>query len=170
MLIYSLATVLLVIIVFSITWTTLCGAPWLPTRIRTVLKMLTLAETQPDDLVYDLGCGDGRILITVVRRFGARAVGIELDPLRYLWCQLAIAALGHRERVKVVYGDFFKLDLSQADVVTCYLLQPTNEKLEAKLLRELKSGARVVSHSFTFPNMKSIALDHQERVYCYRIE
>jgi cyclopropane fatty-acyl-phospholipid synthase-like methyltransferase len=167
---YFLATALLIVFVVSISWTTLRGAPWLPTGIKTVVLMLTLAEPQPDDLVYDLGCGDGRILVTAVRRFGARAVGIELDPLRYLWCQLLVAVLGYRKRVNIIYGDFFKLDLSRADVVTCYLLQPTNEKLEAKLLRELKPGTRVVSHAFTFPNMKMIARDRQAKVYCYRIE
>jgi cyclopropane fatty-acyl-phospholipid synthase-like methyltransferase len=170
MLLYSLATALFFIIALSISWTTLRGAPWLPTNIRTVLKMLTMAEVRPGDLVYDLGCGDGRILITAVRRFGARTVGIELDPLRYLWCRLVIPLLGYKDQVEVLYGDFFKLDLSQADVVTCYLLQPTNEKLEAKLLRELKPGARVVSHSFTFPNMKAIARDRLEKIYCYQIE
>lgn len=167
---YFLTTALLVIFTISITWTTLRGAPWLPTKVKTVLIMLTLAKTQPGDLVYDLGCGDGRILIAAVRRFGARAVGIELSPLRYLWCKVLLILLGHGKQVEVRYGDFFKQDLSQADVVTCYLLQPTNEKLEAKLLQELKPGARVVSHSFTFPRMKLAAINRKERVYCYRIE
>ena len=65
-----------------------------------VHKMLQMAEVGPDDLVYDLGCGDGRIIVTVARRYGARAVGIELDPLRYLWCQLLITVLGLRDQVQ----------------------------------------------------------------------
>ena len=170
MFLYFLATALLIVIIISISWTVLRGAPWIPTSVKTVLKMLSMARTGPDDLVYDLGCGDGRILIAAVRRFGARAVGIEIDPLRYLWCRLAITALGHRQHVKIVFGDFFKQDLSQADVVTCYLLQSTNEKIEDKLLRELKPGARVVSYTFKFPKMNLIARDSESQIYCYRIE
>ena len=69
--------------------------------------MLTLAEVKPGDVVYDLGCGDGRAVATAARRFGAQAVGIEIDPLRYLWCQMLITILGLRRRVKIVFGDFF---------------------------------------------------------------
>jgi SAM-dependent methyltransferase len=170
MFLYLLATLLLIVFVISISWTMLRGAPWVPTGIKTVVKMLTMAQTGPDDLVYDLGCGDGRILITAVRRFGARAVGIEIDPLRYLWCRLAITALGHRNQVQIHYGDFFKQDLSQADVVTCYLLQATNTKIEDKLLRELKPGSRVVSYTFTFRKMHLIAQDSKAQIYCYRID
>ena len=68
----------------------LFGALWVPTSVRMVHKMPKIAEVGPGDLVYDLGCGDGRVLITAARRYGARAVGFEIDPLRYLWCQLLI--------------------------------------------------------------------------------
>jgi cyclopropane fatty-acyl-phospholipid synthase-like methyltransferase len=167
---YTIATGLLVIAITSIAWTMFRGAPWVPTSVRTVLKMLKMAETGPDDVVYDLGCGDGRIILAAVRRFDSRAVGIEIDPLRYIWSLLIITLLGHRDRIQVVYGDFFSKDLSQADVVTCYLLQSTNEKLESKLLRELKPGARVVSYTFTFPKMKLVVEDTKEEIYCYEIE
>ena len=73
-------------------------------------------------------------------------------------------------RLPNIFGDFFKHDLSQADVVNCYLLQSTNEKLEAKLLRELKPGTRVVSYSFTFPNMQLLVQDRAAQIYCYQIE
>ena len=168
MLITGFGAVLVVIaIVFaiSITWTNFIGAPWVPTSMKTVRKMLEMAEVGPGDLVYDLGCGDGRTIITAVRRYGARAVGVEIDPLRYLWCQMLISVLGLRERIKIVYGDFFKQDLSEADVVTCYLLQETNEKLERKLKQELQSGARVVSNTFTFPAMKPVRQDGDVRMY-----
>jgi predicted RNA methylase len=156
--------------VTSIAWTLFRGAPWVPTGIRTVLKMLKMAETKPGDVVYDLGCGDGRIILAAVRRFNAKAVGIEIDPLRYVWSQFIITLLGHRDQIEIIYGDFFKQDLSRADVVTCYLLQTTNEKLESKLLQELRPGARVVSYTFTFPNMKLVAEDTKTEIYCYKIE
>ena len=102
-------------------WSHIKGAPWIPTRMKKVRKMLSLADIQPDEILYDLGCGDGRIIVTAARRFDAKAVGIEINLLLYLWCQILITMLGLRRRVKVVYGNFFKHDLSNADVVICYL-------------------------------------------------
>jgi predicted RNA methylase len=119
-------------------------------------------------VVYELGCGDGRTLVTAARRYGARAVGIEIDPLRYAWCQALIAVLGLRDRVRVVYGDFFAQDLSEATVVTCYLLDSTNRKLQEKLLSELDPGARVVSHMFAFPELHLVHYDKQDQLYLYR--
>jgi SAM-dependent methyltransferase len=130
-----------------------------------VRKMLTLAEVGPGDLVYDLGCGDGRMIVTAARRYGARAVGIEIDPLRYVWCQLLITVLGLRDRVRIVYGDFFSQDLSEADVVTCYLLQSTNNELEGKFKRELAPGTRVVSNTFTFPGLPRVRQDGDASLY-----
>jgi SAM-dependent methyltransferase len=127
--------------------------------------MLTLAEVGPGDLVYDLGCGDGRMVVTAARRYGARAVGIEIDPLRYAWCQALITVLGLRDRVRIVYGDFFSQDLSDADVVTCYLLQSTNNRLEGKLNQELRPGTRVVSNTFTFPGLSKVRQDGDAKLY-----
>jgi len=134
-----------------------------------VHEMLTMAEVGPDDLVYDLGCGDGRIIVTAARRCGARAVGIELDPLRFLWCQILITVLGLRGRVRIVYGDFFKQDLSTASVVTCYLLTVTNKKLEGKFKSELKPDTRVVSNYFLFPNLQLVSEDKEEKLYLYNL-
>jgi predicted RNA methylase len=135
--------------------------------MRTVHKMLNMAEVGPDDLVYDLGCGDGRMIVTAARHYGSRAVGIEIDPLRYLWCQMMITVLGLRNRVRVVRGDFFAQDLRDADVVTCYLLQRTNEKLQAKLTQELRPGTRIVSNSFTFPRLHLLRGDSKAEIYLY---
>jgi hypothetical protein len=99
-----------------------------------------------------------------IKRYGARAVGFEIDPLRYLWCQLLIRILGLRDRVRVIYGDFFNRNLSDADVVTCYLLQSTNNKLQKKLKQELRPGARVVSNTFTFPGLHRVRQDGEARV------
>lgn len=149
----------------SILWPNKYNAPWVPAPLEVVHKMLQLAKVGPDDLVYDLGCGDGRIIITAAREYGARAVGVELDPLRYIWCQILISLLGLRDHVKVIYGDFFNLDLSKADVVTCYLLQCTNRKLEGKFKRELTSGKRVVSNTFTFTGLDQIREDGDAKLY-----
>jgi hypothetical protein len=107
------------------------------------------------------------MIVTAVRRYGARAVGVEIDPLRYLWCQALITVLGLRDRVRIVYGDFFNQDLSNADVVTCYLLQDTNNKLEGKLEQELHPGTRVVSNAFTFPGLHKVREDGDARLYLF---
>jgi predicted RNA methylase len=159
--------VIVLILAISITWTNLRGAPWVPTPMSMVHKMLKMAEVGPDDIVYDLGCGDGRIIVTAARRYGARAVGFEIDPLRYLWCQLLITVLRLRGRVKIVFGDFFSQDLSAADVVTCYLLQGTNKKLLGKLKEQLKPGSRVVSYYFTFPGLQLVRQNEEDKLYMY---
>ena len=152
-----------------ILWPRFRGAPWAPTSRRTVHKMLALAGVRPGDVVYDLGSGDGRILIMATRRFGARAVGIEIDPLFYLWTQLKIAVLGQRRRVRLIRGDLFDQDLSQADVVTCYLLPRTNERLVGKLARELRPGTRVVSRRFQLPGWSPVRHASEARLYMYSI-
>ncbi len=164
----QLLTILTLVLMVSILWTYYRGGPWAPTRLGKVQKMLSMAGTSPDDVVYDLGCGDGRFIVTAARQYGARAVGIELDPLRFLWCQLLITILGLRNRVKVLYGDFFARDLSGADVVVCYLLQGTNEKLQAKFRQELKPETRIVSNTFTFPGLQLLRQDDSARLYLYR--
>ena len=162
--------IFLIILVISMIWTNSRGAPWVPTPMSMVHKMLQMAEVRPDDLVYDLGCGDGRIIITAARRYGARAVGIELDPLRYLWCQMLITVLGLRDRVRIVQGNFFKQDLSAADVVTCYLLRDTNKKLQGKFKDELSPYTRVVSNYFTFPGLQLVNEDKEEKLYLYSLK
>lgn len=127
--------------------------------------MLKLADAGPEDIVYDLGCGDGRTAITAARRFGARAVGIEIDPLRYLWCQLLVTILGLRNRVRIVHGNLFAQDLSEATIVTCYLLQDTNNRLEEKLIKELRPGTRVVSNTFLFTRLHWVRQDGDATLY-----
>ena len=161
--------IVIVVLLISIVWTNYFGAPWVPTPMSVVHKMLTLAEVGPDDVVYDLGCGDGRTLVAAARRYGARAVGIELDPLRYLWCQALVTVLGLRDRVEIIYGDFFNQDLSAADVVTCYLLPVTNKKLRDKFVRELSPDTRLVSYYFDFPKFHLVHWDEDDRLYLYKI-
>ena len=164
---FAIVAGLLLSFTISITWTDLFGAPWVPTPMKKVHTMLTLAEVGEDDLVYDLGCGDGRLVITAARRYGARAVGIEIDPLRYIWSQIMVTLWGVRDRVSIVYGNFFAQDLSTATVVTCFLRQKTNDQLEEKLLKELRPGTRVVSHTFFFPTVPAVRGDENVRLYLF---
>lgn len=166
----GLGIAFILIAAISISWTYYRGAPWAPTPMSLVHQMLQMAEVGLQDVVYDLGCGDGRMIVTAARRYGARAVGIEIDPLRYLWCQLLITVLGLRSRVRVVYGDFFKQEFRDADVVTCYLLRDTNKQLEEKLKRELKPGTRVISNYFIFPGLQLVQEDKEAKLYLYQIK
>jgi SAM-dependent methyltransferase len=120
---------------------------YVPTPTRVVEAMLSVADVGPGDVVYDLGSGDGRIVIAAARR-GARGVGIELDPGLIAEASRNAKKAGVLQRVQFIEGDIFNADLSQASVVTLYLLSSINERLRPKLLRELKPGSRIVSHRF----------------------
>lgn len=165
----GLLLILLELVLLFILWSSFRGAPWFPTSLANVRKMLAMADVQADEVVYDLGSGDGRVLVVAARHFGARAVGIEIDPLRYLWTRGLIAILGLRGQVEVIWGNFFNQDLSQADVVTVYLLQKTNVRLMDKLRRELRPGARVVSNTFIFPGWPLAHKDSKAQIYMYRM-
>lgn len=123
---------------------------FVPTPQSVVDAMLRLAKVTKDDVVYDLGCGDGRIVITAARDFGARGVGIDIDPLRIKESNANAIAAGVTGRVKIMQADIFadSTSLSEATVVTLYLLPSLNVKLLPKLRRELKPGTRIVSNSF----------------------
>lgn len=123
--------------------------PYVPTKQSVVEAMLDLAGATGNDVVYDLGCGDGRIVVTAAREYGARGVGVDIDPERIAEANRLATRVGVTGRVKFIEGDLFKADIHEATVVTLYLLPEVNLKLKPKLLRELKPGTRIVSHDFT---------------------
>jgi hypothetical protein len=122
--------------------------PFVPTRQVVVDEMLRLAEPRPGELLVDLGSGDGRIVITAAREFGARGIGIDLDPQRIREANENAKLAGVADRVEFLQRDLFTWDFSKADVVTMYLLQAVNLKLRPRLLAELRPGVRIVSHDF----------------------
>jgi len=152
-----------------IIWPFLIGTGWLPSPMKMVRRMLEMAEVKPGDTLYDLGAGDGRIVITAAEEFGARAVGVEADPLRLLWSRLRIRMAGLEDRASVLWGNFFHTDLGDATVVTIYQRRGTNNDLREKLERELKPGARVVSYMFSFDGWRPEEVDEDSRVYLYVI-
>lgn len=129
-------------------------APFVPTPTEVIRAMLRLAELQSSETLYDLGCGDGRIVIMAAQEFGSKAVGVELDDGRYSMCIKKINELHLENQVSIVHDDLLKVNLSKADVVTLYLLTSANEKVKPNLELYLKSGARVVSHDFEMPGWK----------------
>jgi SAM-dependent methyltransferase len=149
----------------SVSWTGKKGGPWVPTPMKTVHSMLKMAKVGPEDLVYDLGCGDGRLVTTAARHYGARAVGVEIDIIRVIWCRFLVLILGLRGKVKIIRGDFFRQEFSDADVITCYLLPKTMLELEDKLKAELKPGSRIVSNTFIFSKIELADSDDSTRLY-----
>jgi precorrin-6B methylase 2 len=122
--------------------------PFVTTPEAVVLEMLKMAKVTKDDLVYDLGSGDGRIVIAAAKHFGARAVGIELERHLVAESEENARQAGVADRVRFVHGDIFEADLRDATVVTLYLFPAVNLELRPKLLRELRPGARIVSHMY----------------------
>jgi len=124
------------------------GAPYVPSPKKVVWRLLRLAEVSPNDVVYDLGSGDGRIVLAAAKKYGARGVGIEIDSGLVQKSRVKARQLGVADRVTFYRGDLFEADLSDATVVALYLWPDMNDRLRSKLQTELDPGDRVVSHSF----------------------
>ncbi|PWF46080.1 class I SAM-dependent methyltransferase [Massilia glaciei] len=143
--------------------------PFVPTPQVVVDRMLEIAKVGKDDVVYDLGSGDGRIVITAAAKHGAQGVGIDIDPERIKDARKNAINAGVGRQVKFIAGDLFKADLSDASVVTLYLLGSVNRDLRPQLWRQLKVGTRVVSHAFDmgpdWPAEKTEAVDGRNIYY-----
>ena len=146
--------------------------PFVPTLPEIVDEMLRLANVGREDVVYDLGCGDGRLIIAAVKKFGAkRGVGVDIDPQRIKESNENAQKAGVANRVKFVEQDLFKTNIKAATVVTLYLLPEVNLRLRPKLLAELKPGTRVVSNSFDMGDWKyeKIAFVGEQPIYFWTI-
>ena len=129
-------------------------APYVPTPEAVVARMLEMAKVGKDSVVYDIGCGDGRFIIAAAERYGARGVGIDIDPQRIRESRANAKAAGVEDRVKFRQEDATKVDISEATVLTIYLLPESNELLRPKFEKELKPGVLVVSHNYEIPGWK----------------
>jgi len=152
-------------------------APFVPTPMVVVEKMLEMAGVTRDDVLYDLGCGDGRIVVTAARKYGARGVGIDLDPRRIAESQERAKREGVTSLVRFFQQDVMKTDFSEATVVTLYLLPESNELLRPLLEKQLKPGTRVVSHNYEIPGWEEKQAGYevvtaedgtQHTIYLYR--
>lgn len=128
--------------------------PYVPTPPPIVEAMLKLGKIQPSDFVIDLGCGDGRIVVMAAEKFGARGMGFDLNPHRIAEAKENAKKANVEDRVEFVEKNLFEADVSKATLVTLYLLPDVNLRLRPKLLRELRTGARIVSHSFDMGDWK----------------
>ncbi len=147
-------------------------APYVPTPSETVRRMLGVAEVGSEDVVFDLGCGDGRVLVMAVEEFEVkRAVGYEIS--RQI-CRLALSEVlrhGLGNKIKVINGDLFEANLSEASVITLYLNPSANEQLKPKLEKEARIGARVISRNFAMVGWRTVRKEYFDisTLYLYRI-
>ncbi len=146
----------------------LYGVPWRPTHADRIRKALKLAGLRPDELVYDLGAGDGRVIILAAREFGAQGVGIEVGFLQVMFAGVMAWFNGVSSRVRMMRGNFYRADLHEADVVFAYLTSDQAFHLQKQLGAQLKNGARVITISFDLPGWQPEAFDRDNLIFLYR--
>jgi protein-L-isoaspartate O-methyltransferase len=151
-------------------------APYYPTPPVIAERMLVLAELKPGEKMFDLGSGDGRIVILAARKFKADATGVELDESLYRQSSDELKRLGLQQTARIIHGDILRQDYSSADVLTVYLLPVSNDKVRPILEKQLKKGTRIVAHDFEFSGWKPERTEHVEddgegrshTIYVYR--
>ncbi len=147
----------------------LYGVPWVPTREKRIRKALELAELKPDETLYDLGAGDGRVLIMAAKEFGAKAVGIEIGPVQCLVGRLRILFSGSRQKAQIRCANFYKSDVSDADVIFIYATSSQTSRLLPLLERTLRPGARVVSIAADFSGWVPKSVDREMLIFLYEM-
>jgi predicted RNA methylase len=146
-------------------------SPYVRTPDRIMDRMLALANIKPGDTVYDLGCGDGRIVVAAALRYKAKAVGVEISPKLAAQATSAIDKAGLKGRARIIQGDLLEADLTGADVVTIYLGTQLNAELRPRLEKYLHAGARVVSHDYAVPGWKATRTEGKQGhvIYVYEM-
>jgi len=162
---------LIIILVFLITFAigSYSGAPWVPSRKGDVDRFLKLADIKPGQKVYDLGCGDGRIVLAAARA-GADATGFEISLLPYLLAQFRRLFLKNKKSCKIYFKSFWSVDLSDVDVVYLFLMPKKNIRMKKKLEKELKSGAKVIAYVWPIVGWKPVVTDKKDgetAIYLY---
>lgn len=144
------------------------GAGYQPTPRRAVAAMLRMAEVGPNDLVYDLGAGTGAIVFRAVRTYRARALAVEVEPIRVAILHLRRRFGPFADRIRIRWGNLFSIDFREASVVTCFLWPGAMERLRPKFESELRPGTRLVSHHHAVPGWEPTEFDPETKVYLYR--
>jgi SAM-dependent methyltransferase len=146
------------------------GAIWFPSDNAVVNKMVDMAGLRDGELAYDLGSGDGRILVEAARRSKkVRLKGVEVNPFVALISRLLIKSAGFGKRIGISVGNLFNADLRGVDVIFVFLMQKANYRLEKKLKKELKKGSRIVSHIWKFKDLRLVRADEKLKVYLYKV-
>jgi SAM-dependent methyltransferase len=147
----------------------LYGLPPVPTKPERIRKALKLGKLQPNEVLYDLGAGDGRVLLIAARDFGAKAVGLEIGPIQCALIWLRATASGMGEKIQVRWENFYKADLKEADVVFVYATSKEIAKLAPHLEKQMKLGARLVSISADFSEWEPQEFDERDLIFVYEM-
>ena len=166
---FGLSILLFIVGLLWILVPALYGLPPIPTKPERIQKALKLANLQPNETLYDLGAGDGRVLFVAARDFGARAIGIEVGPIQCAVIWLRAIASGFGNKIQIRWGNFYKADLHDADVVFVYATSKEVMKLALHLEKQIKRGARVVSISADFPEWEPTTMDERELIFVYEM-
>ena len=145
------------------------GLPPVPTNPNRIRKALQLANLQADETIYDLGAGDGRVLLIAAKEFNAKAIGIEIGPVQCVLIWLRAAASGFGNKVQIKWGNYLKADLRQADVVFLYATSKEVLRVAAYLEKQMKPGSRLVSISADFPEWELSTMDERELIFVYNM-
>ena len=169
LLLYGISLMLFILVLLWILIPALYGLPPVSTKPERIRKALKLANLQPDETLYDLGAGNGRVLWIAAREFGAKAVGIEVGPIQCALIWLRAAASGFGDQIQVKWENFYRADLQDADVVFVYATSTEVRKLASHLERQMKQGSRLVSISADFPEWEPSAFDDRELIFIYEM-
>ena len=162
----------LLVFILALLWIlvpALYGLPPVPTKPERIQKALKLGNLQPNETLYDLGAGDGRVLLIAVRDFGAKAVGLEIGPIQCALIWLRVTANGFGNQIQVRWENYYKADLKDADIVFVYATSKEITKLAPHLETQMKKGARLVSISADFPEWEPQDFDDRELIFVYEM-
>lgn len=168
-LIYALSLLLFILVLLWILIPALYGLPPVPTNPERIRKALKLANLQPNEVLYDLGAGDGRVLLIAARDFGAKAVGVEVGPIQCALIWLRVISSGFGNQIKVKWENFYRADLHDADVIFVYATSKEVMKLAPHLEKQLRKGTRLVSISADFPEWEPSVLDKHDLIFVYEM-
>jgi precorrin-6B methylase 2 len=169
LLVYGLSVLFFVLILLWILVPAFYGLPPVPTKPERIQKALQLANLQRDETLYDLGAGDGRVLMIAARDFGAKGVGLEIGPVQCALLWLRASASGFGNQIQVCWENFYKADLQDADVVFVYATSREVMKLAPHLEQQMKKGARLVSISADFPEWEPAVVDERDLIFVYEM-
>ena len=169
LLVYGLSLLLFILILLWILVPALYGLPSVSTNPERIRKALKLAHLQQDEVLYDLGAGDGRVLFIAARDFGAKAVGIEIGPIQCALIWLRAIASGLDKNVHVRWANFYRADLGEADIVFVYATSKEVLKLAPQLEQQMKPGSRLISISADFPEWEPSVVDQRDLIFIYEM-